>query len=189
VQALRNHLNGLGAKDYTALDGVRSLDFILMFVPIEAAFNAAFQADERLFIEAFDARIVVVAPTTLLATLRTIENIWRYERQHENTQLIAAQAGRIYAKLRGFIEDFEKVGTQLETAVRTYQGASSKLTEGRGNLVHQVEQFRELGVQVRQAIPTPVLERAGARRAAAGGERVADLPAEAPRTPTLCDDA
>ncbi|MCK4983612.1 MAG: DNA recombination protein RmuC, partial [Victivallaceae bacterium] len=135
VHSVRKHINDLGSKDYSSLKGLRSLDFILMFMPIDAAFMAAFQADEKLFNTAFEKKIVVVTPTTLLATLRTIENIWRYERQNENSRQIADKAGTIYDKLRGFLEDFEKIGKQLDTVDKTYADAMNKLTRGKGNLI------------------------------------------------------
>jgi len=160
VAAVRQHITTLSAKDYTSLQGVRSLDFVLMFMPIEAAFMAAFQADDNLFNHAFERRIVVVSPTTLLATLRTIENIWRYERQNQNTQAIAERAGAVYDKLRGFVEDMEKLGIQLSTVDSTYQSAMVKLTQGRGNLISQANHFVELGVKVRKPLSKSVLERA-----------------------------
>lgn len=162
VLAVRNHINGLSAKDYTDLKGVRSLDFVLMFMPIEAAFMAAFQHDEKLFGDAFEKRIAVVTPTTLLATMRTVESLWRNERQNENSAHIAEQAGKVYDKLRGFLEDFEKIGTQLATVQRSFDGARKKLTEGRGNLLSQAESFRDLGIKVRKPIPRSLLDDADA---------------------------
>jgi len=159
VAAVRQHITDLSAKDYTGLQGVRSLDFVLLFMPVESAFLAAFQADDSLFTHAFERRIVVVTPTTLLATLRTIENIWRYERQHQNTQAIAERAGAVYDKLRGFVEDMEKLGIQLATVDGTYQDAMSKLTQGRGNLISQASRFVDLGVKVRKPLPKAVLDR------------------------------
>jgi DNA recombination protein RmuC len=160
VQAVRNHIRTLAGKDYAGLSGLRSLDFILLFMPIEAAFMQAFQHDDQLFAEAFGSRIVVVTPTTLLATLRTIENLWRYERRNENAKLIADRAGAIYDKLRGFVEDMEKLGVQLNGAQRSYEDAMNKLARGRGNLVGQAERFVELGVKVNKRLPKSILERA-----------------------------
>ncbi len=160
VQAVRQHIEQLSGKDYDALKGLRSLDFVLMFMPIEPAFVAAFQADEKLFADAFEKRIVVVTPTTLLATLRTIENIWRYERRNEHARDIADRAGAVYDKLRGFVEDLEKLGNQLNTVTTTYDGVMNKLTSGRGNLVSQSQKFLELGVKVKKELPKAILERA-----------------------------
>ncbi|MFO7761295.1 MAG: DNA recombination protein RmuC [Thermodesulfobacteriota bacterium] len=153
VQAVRSHIKGLGSKDYSGLKGLRSLDFVLMFMPIDAAFMAAFQEEERLFNEAFEKKIVIVTPTTLLATLRTIENIWRYERQNENSRNIAERAGRLYDKFCLFLEDIEKIGKQLNTVHSTYDSALNRLSRGRGNLIQQAETFRELGVRVKKELP------------------------------------
>jgi DNA recombination protein RmuC len=158
VQSVRNHINTLSSKDYTDLKGVRSLDFVLMFMPIETAFVAAFQSDEKLFADAFEKKIVVVTPTTLLATLRTIENIWRYERQNQNAIKIADKASAVYDKLRGFIEDFEKMGAQLTTVQGSYDAAMNKLTSGRGNLIKQAGEFVELGVKVKKELPKSITE-------------------------------
>ena len=161
TDAVRNHIKGLSAKDYSALKGIRSLDFVLLFMPIEAAFIAAFQADERLFTDAFEHNIVVVTPTTLLATLRTIENIWRYERQNENAKLIADKAGVVYDKIRGFVEDLDKLGKQLSTVQGTYEGVMNKLTHGNGNLIRQANSFVELGIKVKKTLPKHINQQAG----------------------------
>ncbi len=161
IKSVREHIKGLSNKDYSALKGLRSLDFVLLFMPIESAFMTAFQADEKLFTEAFEHKIVVVTPTTLLATLKTIENIWRYERQNENARLIAEKAGSLYDKIRGFVEDLEKLGNQLTTVNKTYDGAMNKLTTGHGNLVRQASSFVELGVKVKKTLPKSLTEQAG----------------------------
>ncbi len=161
VDAVRKHIRTLSEKDYSQLKGLRSLDFVLLFMPIEAAFMAAFQSDEKLFNDAFEHKIVVVTPTTLLATLRTVQNIWRYEQQNENARLIADKAGALYDKLRGFVEDMEKLGNQLTTVNKTYDDAMNKLTTGRGNLIRQAVSFEELGVKVKKKLPKSVTEKAG----------------------------
>jgi len=158
VKSVRTHISDLSSKDYTDLKGVRSLDFVLMFMPIETAFVAAFQSDEKLFSDAFEKKIVVVTPTTLLATLRTIENIWRYERQNQNAIKIADKASAVYDKLRGFVDDFEKIGTQLTTVQGSYDAALNKLTSGRGNLIKQAGDFVELGVKVKKELPKSITE-------------------------------
>ena len=158
VDAVRQHIRGLSDKDYSSLKGLRSLDFVLLFMPIEAAFLAAFQADERLFNEAFEHKIVVVTPTTLLATLRTVQNIWRYEQQNENARLIADKAGALYDKIRGFAEDIEKLGNQLATVHKTYDGIVNKLSTGHGNLLRQATAFEELGVKVKKKLPKSLTE-------------------------------
>ena len=161
TEAVRTHIKSLSNKDYSGLKGLRSLDFVLLFMPIEAAFIAAFQADEKLFSDAFEHKIIVVTPTTLLATLRTIENIWRYERQNENARAIADKAGIVYDKIRGFVEDLDKLGKQLSTVHSTYDGVMNKLTIGNGNLIRQASSFIDLGVKVKKTIPKHLNEQAG----------------------------
>jgi DNA recombination protein RmuC len=161
TEAVRSHIKSLSSKDYSGLKGLRSLDFVLLFMPIEAAFIAAFQADERLFTDAFEHKIIVVTPTTLLATLRTIENIWRYERQNENARAIADKAGIVYDKIRGFVEDLDKLGKQLSTVHSTYDGVMNKLTLGNGNLIRQASSFIDLAVKVKKTIPKHLNEQAG----------------------------
>ena len=161
TEAVRSHIKDLSTKDYSSLKGLRSLDFVLLFMPIEAAFITAFQADERLFTDAFEHKIIVVTPTTLLATLRTIENIWRYERQNENAKAIADKAGIVYDKIRGFVEELDKLGKQLSTAHTTYDDVMNKLTHGQGNLIRQANSFVELGVKVKKSMPKHINSLAG----------------------------
>lgn len=159
--AVREHVKSLGDKDYSSLHGIKSLDFVLLFMPIEAAFVAAFQADERLFTDAFEHKIIVVTPTTLLATLRTIENIWRYERQNENARAIAEKAGVVYDKIRSFVEELDKLGKQLNAVHTTYDGVMNKLTQGNGNLIRQASSFVDLGVKVKKTFPKNISDQAG----------------------------
>jgi DNA recombination protein RmuC len=160
VQAVRNRIEDLGAKDYTALKGLRSLDYILMFMPIDAAFTAAFREDESLYTRAFERHIVIVTPSTLLATLKTIDNIWRYERQNRSAQEIFARASAIYEKLRLFLESMEKLGTQLATARGTYDEAMNRLTRGKGNVVSQLCRFGDLGVVTKKSLPSSLMDSA-----------------------------
>ena len=160
MDAVRNHIRSLSDKDYSQLNGLRSPDFVLLFMPIEPAFVAAFQHDDSLFSEAFERKIIVVTPTTLLATLRTIENIWRYERQSQNARLIAERASAVYDKLRVFVEAMERLGGQLHTAQGSYDSAMNTLTRGRGNLISQANRFVELGVRVKKELPKAVTEQA-----------------------------
>lgn len=157
IDSVRKHIRELSAKDYSSLKGIRSLDFILLFIPIEAAFMIAFQDDEQLFSDAFEHKIIVVTPTTLLATLRTIENIWRYERQNENARIIADKAGAIHDKFCGFVQDMEKIGVQMDTLHRTYDAAMGKLSTGKGNLIRQTHQLVELGAKTRKQLPASLL--------------------------------
>ncbi len=158
IQAIREHIAGLGKKDYTEVKGIRSLDFVLMFMPIEAAFTEAFQHEERLFTEAFARKIIVVSPTTLLATLRTIENIWRFEHQSRNSQEISDLAGTLFNKLCNFVEDMEKIGRQLSSTTATYDAAMNKLTHGRGNIIALAHAFPELGVKVKKSLPSSITD-------------------------------
>jgi DNA recombination protein RmuC len=160
VQAIREHIIDLSRKDYSGLKGVRSLDFVLMFMPIEAAFMTAFQHDERLFSNAFSYKIIVVTPTTLLATLRTIENIWRFEHQTRNSQEIADQAAALYNKLCSFVEDMERIGKQLTTCTTTFDVAMNRLTHGRGNIIALAHGLPELGVKVKKTLPRSITENA-----------------------------
>lgn len=156
IKAIRDHITGLSAKNYPGLAGIHCLDFVLMFLPIEAAFSTALQKDEKLLIEALAKNIIVVTPTTLLATLRTVENIWHFEHQSKNSQEIARRAAIMYDKFRGFVEEMEKIGKQLANCHSTYDNALLKLTQGRGNLVAQAEQLKDLGIQVKKDIPSSI---------------------------------
>lgn len=160
INSVRRHIDGLADKDYSSLKGLHSLDFVLMFMPIEAAFMAAVQSDADLFNYAFNHRIVVVTPSTLLATLKTIENVWRYEHQSRNALDIVQKAGAIYDKFRGFVVDMEKLGKQFNTAQNTYDDAMKKLTHGKGNLISQAQQFVDLGVKVKKELPKSITENA-----------------------------
>lgn len=158
LRAIRDHISSLSRKNYPELSGIHSLDFVLMFMPIEAAFSTAFQQDDTLFTEALGKNIIIVTPTTLLATLRTVQNIWQFEHQSRNSQEIARRAGIMYDKFRGFVEEMEKIGKQLATCHSTYDAALLKLTQGRGNLIAQAEQLKELGIQVKKDLPGSITD-------------------------------
>ncbi len=160
VLSLRSHLKGLSLKDYQRLEGLHSLDFVLLFVPIEAAFAAALQADPGLFQEAFDQHIVIVSPTTLLATLRVIDSLWRQERQSQNAREIAERAGALYDKFVAFIQDLDEMGARLQQLDKAYAGARNKLCEGRGNIISRVENLKLLGARASKSLPTELLEQA-----------------------------
>jgi DNA recombination protein RmuC len=160
VQSLRSHVKGLSGKDYKRLEGLHSLDFVLLFVPIEAAFSAALQAEPTLFQEAFDRNIVIVSPTTLLATLRVIDSLWKQERQSQNAREIAERAGWLYDKFVLFIQDLDEVGNRLQQLDKAYSAARNKLVEGRGNLVSRSEQLKLLGARASKNLPADLLERA-----------------------------
>jgi DNA recombination protein RmuC len=166
ISAVRQHIISLGSKNYADLNGVETLDFILMFMPLEPAFVCALQHAEDLLDLSMKSRVVVVTPTTLLATMRTVENIWRYERQNRNARAIAERASAVYDKLRGFVEDMEKIGTQISALDQQYNSAMNKLTQGRGNLISQARKFEDLGVKVKRKIPAATMERAEMESAA-----------------------
>ena len=149
----------MGEKDYQTLNGVRSLDFVLMFVPVEAAFSLAVQQDNSLFAEAFSRNIVIVAPSTLLATLRTIQNIWRYEQQSKNAQQIALKAGALYDKFVGFVQDLELVGTRLRSVQTAYDDAHRKMKSGKGNLIGRAQSMKALGAQASKSLPETLLDK------------------------------
>ncbi len=170
VQSLRSHLKGLSVKDYQRLDGLHSLDFVLLFVPIEAAFAAALQADPELFQEAYGRHVVIVSPTTLLATLRVIDSLWRQERQSQNAREIAEKAGALYDKFVAFIQDLDEIGSRLQQLDRAYLAARTKLSDGRGNLVGRAEQLKALGARASKRLPGDWLERAGAEAVGEAGD-------------------
>lgn len=147
VQSLRSHIKELGKKNYQHLEGVRTLDYVLMFIPIEPAFLLAVEQDPSLITLALDNNIMLVSPTNLLVALRTVHNIWQYEYQNQNAQQIAQDAARLYDKFVGFIEDMNKVRGSMETTSRHLDNAFNKLSSGRGSLISRVEKFRSMGVQ------------------------------------------
>lgn len=161
VQSVKNHIRQLSGKDYQKLYGVEGLDFILMFIPIEPAFSAALQAETDLFNQAYEKQIVLVSPSTLLATLRTIANIWRYEYQNRNVLEIARQAGDMYDKFVNFTEDLVKLGQQMDTTKKTYGDAMNKLVDGTGNLVRRAEKLKELGAKTSKQMNEKLLDRSG----------------------------
>ena len=152
IQSIRNHIRDLSKKDYQNLQAVRSLDFVIMFLPVESAFALAVQNDQSLFTEAFDKNIALVGPTTLMATLRTIQNIWRYEHQNKNALEIAKGAGAMYDKFVSFTEDLEDIGKRLDQTQVSYEQAHKKLVSGRGNLVTRVEKLKTLGARTSKSL-------------------------------------
>ena len=162
VVSIRGHIKGLGLKNYSDLKGVRSLDFILMFVPIEAAFLLAVEHDKKLFGEAFEKNIMVVGPSTLMVTLRTIQNIWRYEYQNQNALEIAKRAGGLYDKFVGFIHALEDVGDHLDKAKKSYNEAHNRLTSGKGNLIKRTHDLKDLGLKTKKKLSRQLIEHADA---------------------------
>ena len=160
VQSLKRHVEQLSAKNYQDLYQMESPDFVLLFVPIESAFAIALNEDMTLYNKAFEKNIIIVTPTTLLATLRTIDSMWTNQKQQENALEIARQAGALYDKFEGFVSDLVKIGKKMDEAKTEYQGAMNKLVEGKGNLVTSVEKLKKMGAKAKKALPENILTRA-----------------------------
>ena len=158
IQSLRQHIQGLSGKNYSSLYGVGSVDFVLMFVPIEPAFLLALKTAPNLYQEALSKNIVLVCPSTLMATLRTVAHLWRQDHQNRNALEIAKQCGSLYDKFVGFVEDLEKLGQRLDQAQTSYHDAFNKLKTGKGNLIRSAEKVRELGVKPSKNLSVPLIE-------------------------------
>jgi len=158
LSSIRNHIKGLSDKNYQNLEAVRNLDFVMMFMPVEAAFTLAVEHDDSLFTDAFEKNIVIVCPSTLLATLRTIQNIWRYEQQNNNALEIAQSAGKLYDKFVLFLQSLDELGTNLNRAQKSYDQAYNRLQTGHGNLVKGVQRLQELGARASKKIPDNLLD-------------------------------
>jgi DNA recombination protein RmuC len=164
IDSLRAHVKGLAEKNYQSLYGIRTPDFVLMFVPVEPAFALALRERQELFEDAFNRNVMIVSPTTLLISLRTIASIWRYEYQNRNAQELVRQCTALYDKFVGFVADLEDIGRRLKAAQSSYDDAYGKLASGKGNLIRQVERIRELGLKPSKPLPGHLTE------LAAGGE-------------------
>lgn len=156
--SIHGHIKGLSGKRYEQLNGVKTLDFVLLFMPIEGAFLLALEEDNTFFKTAYEQNIVVVSPSTLLVTLRTIEHIWRSEYQERNAKAIAESAEALYEKLVAFVEDMEKIGEQIGRTQKSYEGAMNKLSTGRGNLIRRAEGMRKLGLKPKRELPLSLRE-------------------------------
>ncbi|MFA8434030.1 MAG: DNA recombination protein RmuC [Marinifilaceae bacterium] len=159
IASLKAHVKELAGKHYQSSASLNTPDFVLMFVPIESSFAMAVQADQELFSYAWDSKIVIVSPSTLLATLRTIASIWKQENQNRNVMEIARQGGALYDKFVAFTEDLQKLGRRLEETHTTYQESMKKLSDGKGNLVRRAESIRELGAKVKKRLPQNLLDK------------------------------
>ncbi|WP_428224659.1 DNA recombination protein RmuC [Flavobacterium sp.] len=160
VTALKRHVDQLSEKNYQDVYKMESPDFVLLFVPIEPAFALALQEDTSLYNKAFERNIVIVTPSTLLATLRTIDSMWTNQKQQENAYEIARQAGALYDKFEGFVTDLIKIGKKMDEAKTEYAGAMNKLVEGKGNLVVSVEKLKKMGAKAKKSLPEAVINRA-----------------------------
>ncbi|WP_413665598.1 DNA recombination protein RmuC [Microbulbifer sp. CNSA002] len=160
VNSLRAHITGLNKKAYEQLEGVRTLDFVFIFVPIEAAYMLAMQADPDLFRFAYEKQIVLVSPTSLMATLRTVENIWRYEKQNKNAEKIADEAGKLHDQFAMVLESLDVLGDRLRQADDAYQQTYKRLATGRGNAVKRIDSLRKLGAKTRKQISAQLRDRA-----------------------------
>lgn len=153
VAAVRAHIRSLSDKNYASLAGINAPDFVLMFMPIESAFVSAFEADQSLFNEGFDRNIIVVTPSTLLATLKTVATMWALEKQNENASMLFQLAGKIYDKMTVLVKRLEKVGQQVDATQSTWQDAMGTLRDGRGSLLDQVEKLKDLGAPTSKKMP------------------------------------
>ncbi|RKF03891.1 DNA recombination protein RmuC [Tenacibaculum lutimaris] len=160
VNSLKRHVEQLSEKKYEDIYKIESPDFVLLFVPIEPAFAVALNEDNTLYNKAFERNIVIVTPTTLLATLRTIDTMWNNEKQQRNALEIARQAGALYDKFQGLLTDLVNIGKKIDGTKADYAAAMNKLVEGRGNLITSVEKLKKMGAKAKKALPEKILERA-----------------------------
>ncbi|MCC8424557.1 DNA recombination protein RmuC [Mucilaginibacter sp. UR6-11] len=158
VESIRSHVNGLSSKNYHDLYQINSPDFVLLFIPIESSFSFAVQIDSELFSDAWDKRVVIVSPSTLLATLRTIASIWKQERQNRNVLEIARLSGAMYDKFVGFVNDMEGIGKNIKLSQTAYDNAINKLTEGNGNLIKTAEKIKGLGAKANKQLDQKYIE-------------------------------
>lgn len=160
VLSINRHIDQLSNKNYQDLYQMESPDFVLLFIPIESAFAVALNKDSSLYSNAFEKRIVIVTPTTLLVSLKTIDSMWTNQKQQENAYEIAKQAGALYDKFEGFVSDLVRVGKKMEEAKTEYGNAMGKLVDGNGNLVKSVEKLKKMGAKAKKSLPENILQRA-----------------------------
>ena len=158
--SLKQHIDSLASKNYQDIFDSYSPDFVLLFIPIESAFSTALQAEANLYTQAFDKNIVIVTPSTLLATLRTIDTMWNQQKQQENAYEIARQAGLLYDKFQGLIQDLIKIGNKIEETKTEYHKAFNKLSEGRGNLIVSVQKLKDMGAKAKKSLDTELINKA-----------------------------
>lgn len=153
LTSVKNHVDGLSKKKYHHLDKLITPEFVLLFMPIEGAFSLALQTDQKMYSYAWNKGIVLVSPTTLLATLRTIESLWKMERQNQNAIEIARQAGALYDKFAGFVSDLDDIGKNIDRTNLSYEKALNKLSTGKGNLISRVENLKTMGAKTTKSLP------------------------------------
>lgn len=161
LQSIRNHIRNLSGKNYQHIYQIKSLDFVMLFMPIEPAYYLAIQYDTELWSYAYDKRILLISPTNLIAALKMIESMWRQEYQSKNVMEIARQSGALYDKFEGLLSDLVDIGKKLDSAQNSYKSSMTKLAEGKGNLISRVEQIKKLGAKTKKTLPQNLLERAG----------------------------
>jgi len=160
LQSLRNHIKGLSEKKYQSLKFGENLDFVLLFVPIEPAFALSVQHDSQIFNDAFEKNIIIVSPSTLLATLRTVANIWKQEKQTRHAIDIASKAGDLYDKFNGFIEEMIDLGKRMDASKASYENAMKRFSTGKGNVIKQIEELKKMGANASKQLPQSLLDRA-----------------------------
>jgi DNA recombination protein RmuC len=158
IVSIKNHIRLLGDKNYSHLEGLSSPDFVLLFIPLESSFALAIKEEPSIYDQALAKKVVLVTPSTLLATLKTVSSIWKHEKQTKNAIEIADQAGKLYDKFVGFVADMEKVGQRQQDAQKAYSDAMNKLKDGNGNLIRSAEKLKELGVKSKKEIDSKYLE-------------------------------
>lgn len=160
LDSMRTHIKELSEKNYQQLYGLQSLDFVLMFIPVEPAFMLAISHDSDLWQDAWKKNVLLVSPSTLLFVVRTVAHLWRQEQQNHNAQEIASRGAELYDKLVGFVEDLDTLGSRLQQAQKAYDGAYNKFTGGRGNVIRQAEMLKELGVKPTKQLPQNLMDSA-----------------------------
>ncbi|MNK51603.1 DNA recombination protein RmuC [compost metagenome] len=160
VISIKRHVEQLGSKNYHDLYQMESPDFVLLFIPMEPAFAIALNEDPSLYTKAFDRNIVIVTPSTLLATLRTIDSMWTNQKQQENALEIARQAGALYDKFEGFVSDLVRIGNKIKDTKTEYESAMNKLVDGKGNLISSVERLKKMGAKAKKSLPENIIARA-----------------------------
>lgn len=160
INSLKKHVEQLSAKNYQDLYDIKSLDFVLLFVPIETAFSVAINKENSIYNQAFEKNIVIVTPSTLLATLRTIDSMWNNEKQQRNALEIAKQAGSLYDKFEGLMKDLTGIGKKIDDTKKDYSAAMNKLVTGRGNLINSVEKLKKMGAKAKKSLPESIINRA-----------------------------